>query len=470
MKTAGSTTLRVLRRVPLLLFAAACGDARPTGPAPGDGVDLAVTPGAVTLHAYESRQLAVRVTHGGVPVAAEVAWTSSDTAVALVTRTGEVTARVPGTAMVKAASGDAMASLSITVLPDLAPGELRPPFSGDFATTNVFDHDVPREFDAATANGFVLSFWGEQLRDIDGHNGYDWWLPEGTPVLAAAPGVVLFAGSETPFYCPLLKTTTSGLWVVIAHGMAPHDLIYTQYGHLERLDVQAGDRVAAGQPLGLSGSTGCSTGPHLHFSLYRARPSDGHGVVVDPFGWRAAAPDPWEADTAGLPSPGLWGTEPRLFREVRPAPLAMSGPAALISAVRYLGGDAQHDLDGEFVEIVPAPGVSTADLSGAALLNRAGDRFDFPAGAHTSAGAPLRVYTRAGKPSPDALYWGRTSPAWGNAADCAILLDAQGGYLSGVSWGTSCTVPDRPSLRIEPAAAPLDAPSPHPAGLLTPFR
>jgi hypothetical protein len=284
--------------------------------------------------------------------------------------------------------------------------------------------------------------------------------------------VVLFAGSETPFFCPLLNTTTAGLWVVIAHGLAPHELLYTQYGHLARLDVRAGDRVAAGQPLGLSGSSGCSTGPHLHFAVYRTRLSDGHGVVIDPFGWRAAEPDPWAADTAGLASPDLWGTaEPRLFREVRPAPLSMPGPAALISAVRYLGGgDEAHDLDGEFVEIVPGPGLAGADLAGATLLNRAGDRFTFPAGSRAAAGAPLRVYSGAGTPAPGALYWARTSPAWSNAADCAILLDAAGGYLSGVSWGTSCTVPAHPALRISPAARPLDAPSPRPAGLPTPFR
>jgi murein DD-endopeptidase MepM/ murein hydrolase activator NlpD len=70
---------------------------------------------------------------------------------------------------------------------------------------SVFDHDLPFEF--ADTNGYLVSFWGEKLSGIDGHNGYDFLVAEGTPVHAAGPGTVSFAGGETPFFCPLLNAT-----------------------------------------------------------------------------------------------------------------------------------------------------------------------------------------------------------------------------------------------------------------------
>ncbi|HEX6751231.1 MAG TPA: peptidoglycan DD-metalloendopeptidase family protein [Longimicrobium sp.] len=463
-----STRRRIVRHLALpflLAAAAACGD-EPTRPV---GLTLAVAPGTLTLHVLESGQLSARAARGGLPVTARVAWSSSDTSVARVSATGEVSGRAPGTARVTATGGGAASSITVTVVADLQPGELRQPFAGEFTNTNVFDHDVPRQFDPAAANGFVLSFWGQKLGDIDGHNGYDWWLPAGTPVLAAAPGVVTFAGTEAPAWCPLLNATTSGRWVVIAHGLAPHALIYTQYGHFSRIAVKEGDRVAAGQPLGLSGSSGCSTGPHLHFSVFRAR-ADGHGVAVDPYGWRTAAPDPWAADTAGLPSENLWGAAPAMFREFRPAPPALPGAAAVISAVRYMGANDAVDPDGEFVEIVPGPGVAEADLGGAALVNGAGERFTFPADARVAAGAPLRVYSGAGTHSSTSLYWGRTSPAWNDNADCAVLLDAAGHRLYALSWGVACPASPLASRAVAAPAVPREVLSPSTRGLIHPFR
>ncbi len=63
-----------------------------------------------------------------------------------------------------------------------------------------------------------------------------------------------------------------GLYVVLRHG----DGFTTRYGHLSAFTVAAGDTVAAGQVIGLSGNTGYSTGPHLHFEIRV------DGVPVDP--------------------------------------------------------------------------------------------------------------------------------------------------------------------------------------------
>lgn len=86
------------------------------------------------------------------------------------------------------------------------------------------------------------------------HTGLDTVLPLGSPVVAADDGVVLLVGSGTTGY---------GNYVVLEHNGG----LQTLYGHLDKALVKVGDQVAQGQPIGLEGSTGNSTGPHLHFEL-----------------------------------------------------------------------------------------------------------------------------------------------------------------------------------------------------------
>ena len=84
-------------------------------------------------------------------------------------------------------------------------------------------------------------------------------------------------------------------------------------GHLSRVDVKQGDTIADRTRIGLSGNTGCSGTPHLHFGAFRGRPN-GEFVAIDPYGWHAAGEDPWEVDPRGLPSVWLWkdGAAPSL--------------------------------------------------------------------------------------------------------------------------------------------------------------
>jgi murein DD-endopeptidase MepM/ murein hydrolase activator NlpD len=94
------------------------------------------------------------------------------------------------------------------------------------------------------------------------HTGIDLAAPLGTPVLAAAEGMVAAVASGTTGY---------GTYVVLAHAGG----LTTLYGHLLEARVAAGERVARGQPIGLLGSTGNSTGPHCHFEVRKAdRPVD----------------------------------------------------------------------------------------------------------------------------------------------------------------------------------------------------
>jgi murein DD-endopeptidase MepM/ murein hydrolase activator NlpD len=95
------------------------------------------------------------------------------------------------------------------------------------------------------------------------HTGLDTSAAAGTPVLAAAAGTVVLAGFNTGGY---------GNFIVIAHGGG----FDTLYGHLSAIAVKQGQGVAKGQPIGNEGSTGNSTGAHLHFEIRH------NGQPVDP--------------------------------------------------------------------------------------------------------------------------------------------------------------------------------------------
>jgi murein DD-endopeptidase MepM/ murein hydrolase activator NlpD len=95
------------------------------------------------------------------------------------------------------------------------------------------------------------------------HTGIDIAAPLGTPVMAAADGLVVAVGHGTTGY---------GNFVVVAHGGG----VETLYGHLLQTNVKVGDRVVRGEVIGLEGSTGFSTGPHVHFEV---RVND---QVIDP--------------------------------------------------------------------------------------------------------------------------------------------------------------------------------------------
>lgn len=107
------------------------------------------------------------------------------------------------------------------------------------------------------ARGIFTSGFGMRRHPLFGilhrHTGVDIAALWGTPVLAAAQGRVIYAGWFGGY----------GKIVVIDHG----DGISTLYGHLSSLLVVAGDGVRRGQPVGRVGSTGYSTGPHLHFEV-----------------------------------------------------------------------------------------------------------------------------------------------------------------------------------------------------------
>ena len=116
------------------------------------------------------------------------------------------------------------------------------------------------------SKGYITSGFGTRTDPIKGgvghHMGIDFDANVGDPVLAAAGGVVSFAGVKSGF----------GNVVEVDHGNG----YSTLYGHNSRLIVRAGDIVRTGQQLAKAGSTGRSTGPHVHFEVHI------NGVPVNP--------------------------------------------------------------------------------------------------------------------------------------------------------------------------------------------
>ncbi|MEV6569362.1 M23 family metallopeptidase [Streptomyces kronopolitis] len=121
---------------------------------------------------------------------------------------------------------------------------------------------------ATPVDGYTLGspFGRAGSRWSSGHSGQDFVVPSGTPVKAAYAGTVVKAGlnSDGPAY---------GKAIVIKHDNGK----YTQYAHLSSAQVQVGQQVSTDQKIGLAGSTGNSTGPHLHFEV-RTGPSYGTGT------------------------------------------------------------------------------------------------------------------------------------------------------------------------------------------------
>ena len=120
------------------------------------------------------------------------------------------------------------------------------------------------------ASGPIVSRFGMRSDPFTGqprmHNGIDIDAPMGAPILATEAGTVTFAGERGGF----------GQLVIVDHGNG----VETYYAHQSRIDVAVGDPVLAGQQLGAIGSTGRSTGPHLHFEVR----IDGTPVDPEAFG------------------------------------------------------------------------------------------------------------------------------------------------------------------------------------------
>ena len=114
----------------------------------------------------------------------------------------------------------------------------------------------------------MTSGFGFRLHPLLGysrmHKGIDFGVPSGSPIMASAAGTISFAGWHGGH----------GNYVMVDHGKG----LATAYAHMSRINVKPGQHVNQGQVIGLVGSTGLSTGPHLHYEVWV------NGQAVDPAG------------------------------------------------------------------------------------------------------------------------------------------------------------------------------------------
>jgi hypothetical protein len=181
----------------------------------------------------------------------------------------------PGTSSILAPATTASGVQSATSTGSAATLQL--PFSGNYPITQGF---------GPTTLTIEPSYEGY----AHFHTGIDYALPQDTPVTAAGSGKVIAAGWDSSGF---------GNRVEIDQGNG----VVTLYGHLDKLSVKVGDAVSAGQQIGLSGDTGNSTGPHLHFGVEK------DGTWVDPTQYLGSATDGSQSTTSTMAS-GSAGTVP----------------------------------------------------------------------------------------------------------------------------------------------------------------
>ena len=173
--------------------------------------------------------------------------------------------------------GQELAAPALAVLPDEFEEEL------ELLSVTLDDRDTQLDvlagllFDAEAqaeaipsgrpiASGWLSSHFGYRNDPFTGkktwHQGVDFAGKEGTDVIAVASGVVSWSGNRDGY----------GNMVEVAHG----DGLLTRYAHNDENLVDVGDLIRKGEPLARMGNTGRSTGPHVHFEVFK------HGRAVDP--------------------------------------------------------------------------------------------------------------------------------------------------------------------------------------------
>lgn len=139
------------------------------------------------------------------------------------------------------------------------------------ASSEISDHYRLRRPIADGATNWIdrtYPYGGTSGGRLQIHSGVEFVNPRGTPVLAAADGTVVFAGSDTQTVLGP-RPDYYGNVIVIQHNFTSPEgqPVYTLYGHLDRVEAEAGQPVRQGDPIGRVGDSGIAFGPHLHFEV-----------------------------------------------------------------------------------------------------------------------------------------------------------------------------------------------------------
>lgn len=313
---------------------------------------------------------------------------------------------------------------AFSMQPALAAGNLTLPFNlPNPRITSWMDHHYPDRKE----DGIMIRFDGATDYAYDGHRGTDYAVPSNTPVVASDDGNVIYA-----------EWSKSGGWGVVID----HATDRTAYFHNNQLFVYPGQHVSRGQLIALSGSTGNSTGPHVHFEV-RDLLTPWHSI--DPYGWTGPGQDPWSWD-AGY----LWTSNP-------PVPFLL--PLAFFGGARW---NYWYGSDG------PPPPVSWSLRDGGHGLAGFAARWDADPGASAArtmatsgtAAVPgtgshtlhLRVFDRAGA-SVDItyLYLYDVEPP-----TSALKLNPTGAYGLNVHWSGHDNLSGVKDVAIEVASGNSD--------------
>ncbi|TKD10043.1 M23 family metallopeptidase [Polyangium fumosum] len=197
----------------------------------------------------------------------------------------------------------------------------------DFARQSIPSLDVTQFGQVGSTTATIVNHDGEEKTFGNNHDGYDWLMPRGTPLLAVADGTVVKArfwytgatNSDGPFQGEIYIDHT-----ISRSPSTYNETFRSSYFHLQTLYVADGDTVTKGQVIGDSGNYGDSSAPHLHFAVFRmtntandwhathtinASGNDGQRLTIDPYGWFAPQGfDPWafRAYSAGMGALSIW--------------------------------------------------------------------------------------------------------------------------------------------------------------------
>lgn len=274
----------------MVVVLAGCSADATSAPDPDEPASITFDDSLVDLFVAESHALRPVVTNAaGVPVEATVTWTSSDASVGVVAYDGRVTGTGAGMAEIRADVGAVSATVAVRVTQALG---LVVPVDGQVGVDYYLNHYVAHDDPVGDPVDFQCG-----MKAPLGHTGTDFALSDleamrgEVVVRAAAPGTVTEVHDGEPNFSIHIDPETPPNRIVVDHG----DGLRTIYENLwyGTIQVEQGDAVDAGDPLGLVGSSGGSWIPHLHFEVRL------HDRVIDPYsGPCASSVDQWAIPVA----------------------------------------------------------------------------------------------------------------------------------------------------------------------------